>query len=69
MKDRLRKVQTIFESICRKIQLESGMYMDGWIKLPKKREKTIYLREENNSPYNVTYMDADYFMHADSISL
>ena len=25
-------------------------YMDRWLKLPKKRENTIYLWEENNSP-------------------
>ena len=26
--------------------------MDGWIKLPKKRENTMYLWEENNSLFS-----------------
>ena len=39
----LLKVQTFFESICRK--MFSWKYMDGWIKLPKKREKILFTNE------------------------
>ena len=36
-------VQTFFESICGKCSA-GKLYMDGWIKLPKKkRENTIHL--------------------------
>ena len=39
----LLKVQTFFESMCRKTF--SWKYMDGWIKLTKKREKVIFTYE------------------------
>ena len=39
----LLKVQTFFESIYTKMCSAGKWYIDGWIKLPKKRETTIYL--------------------------
>ena len=35
----------LLKSICGKNQLESGIWMDGWIKLPKKKAKTIFTYE------------------------
>ena len=49
----LLNVQSFFELIYRK-NAAGKRYMDGWIKLPKTGESTIFLREENNSLCSVS---------------